>query len=355
MGVGGADRVTLNLLKSYDQSKYYCELLLNKKTGVFLSSIPEHVKVHEANSLNVLTMFRALRKLVKTGGFDYVFSTSGGTNVAVILATLSAGKSKTKSVVSERVNLIRPDKNGVKQKLLRAFKAMSYNKADIVTAVSQELTEDIRNNFGVGKDRLHVVNNPIINDDLIRQKDIPIEHKAFDASKPSILTAVRLIPTKNVKLLISAFNNIKNDTDANLYILGSGPQESELKEMVRTFGLEGRTFFIGFDKNPFSWMRNADVFVLPSNNEGMPGVLIQAMACGAACISTDSKTGPKELINDGVNGFLVEINNKEELSRRLLDLLTDDQLREEFGRKAQVGLDRFEEASAIDSYFKFLR
>ncbi|MGW8121954.1 glycosyltransferase [Roseivirga echinicomitans] len=353
--MGGADRVTLNLLKSFDREKFDCELLLNRKAGVFFDEIPESIKVHEANSLNVLTMTFSIVKLIKKFEYDYVFSTSGGTNVPVVLAKIFSGGNNIKTVISERVNIIRADKDGIKQKTLRFLKGLTYRKADIVTAVSQELAEDIHRVFGVSRNRLQIVNNPIIDRTFIEERISPLVDIRFDKSKPSILTAVRLIPTKNVALLINAFYDIRDKTKANLYILGTGSEEDKLRSQSKALGLENRVVFLGFDKNPFKWMVNADVFVLPSNNEGMPGVLIQALACGTACISTNSKTGPKELIQDGINGFLVDVKDREGLAEKILEVLINEEVKSKFRVNALKGLERFEEQNALDSYFKILK
>ena len=159
---------------------------------------------------------------------------------------------------------------------------------------------------------------------------------------------------KDYDTLLNAFAKVvKKEPDVGLFILGKGLLEINCQKLVNDLGIAENVHFAGFDKNPFKYLSACDVYVLSSSHEGMPGVLVQAMACGAACVSTDCPTGPNELINHGQNGFLVPVGNVEELSSKLIEILSNSELKQTFKDKAPEAVKRFQESAAVASYFSF--
>jgi glycosyltransferase involved in cell wall biosynthesis len=118
--------------------------------------------------------------------------------------------------------------------------------------------------------------------------------------------------------------------------------------------LTNKVCFAGFDKNPFKYMSACDIYVLSSRHEGMPGTLVQAMACGAACVSADCPTGPNELIKDGENGFLVPVEDVTALSERMLILLENKDLKTKYSISASKSVESYTEQNGVNSYFYFL-
>lgn len=352
LGMGGADRVTLNILKSFDRDTYECDLFLNLKEGEFINDLPDDVSIFTANSHNVLLMLFPLLKQISRGNYDYVYSTSGGTNVAVVLAGMLS-RSGFKSVISFRSSVIQKDKGKLKALAWKKLRQSTLRKTDFCTVVARELERDVASTYKISEKRIFTVNNPLVNKDLHDRKSEPLGEE-FESDRPSILAVGRLIKVKNYDLLINSFADIADNTKAILYILGEGSERPHLEDLIQQSGLTSRVKLLGFDKNPFKWMSKVDLFVLSSNNEGMPGVLVQALACGACCISTDCKTGPKELIEDGHNGFLVEVGDRKALSSKMQQLLHDRSLASQFRSRAPLSIKRFNEKEGIESYFSFL-
>lgn len=353
LGYGGADRVTLNILQDYDRNKFQCDLALMQKKGELLPFLPKDVTVIEAKSMNVILLFWSLIPIIKKGKYDVLYSTSGGTNVPLVTASWFS-TSKAKIVLSERTALFAPGKNKWKQTIQFLLKKMTYKKADYVTCVSQGLMKQMKKHIGVIDNKLKLVNNPIVNEDLLKGKEEELVNEIFSSGKPIILAVGRLIPLKDYPTLIAAFQQVKKRIDCNLYILGKGPLETALKEKVSILGLEKEVIFGGYDSNPFKYMKKASVFVLSSRHEGMPGVLIQAMACGVPVVSTDCPTGPNELIVDGENGFLVPIGDVNKIAERIEELISQPILAAKMTAKAQNSIMKFHQKAAIDSYFEFL-
>ena len=351
LGQGGADRVTIQLLKHLDRDAYQPELALIHTSGVFLDDVPKDVPVHSLGARNLWFTTRPLAKLIKKGEYDVIYSTSTGTNIPTCLVKWFYRLPGT-YVISERNTVDRGD--GIKQRLLATLKKTLYRRADWVTAVSEAIRKQILDQFSVAPNKAVVVHNPLIDDALHMAKQQSVEHPYFEGDTPVILAAGRMVDAKNFTMLMEAFKLVLDNQDARLCILGDGPKLDQLKKQACDLGIESKVAFPGFDKNPYKFMSACDVFVLSSNFEGMPGVLVQALASGAACVATDCPTGPNELIEHGENGFLVPVGNAEITAQRILDLLEEPKLRESFKSKSPGSVQRFETQTAIESYFSFL-
>lgn len=354
LGYGGADRVTLNLLKGFDRDQYDCDLALMRAEGEFISDLPQDVKLIDLKAKSLWNMWDPLRQLIKSSDYDMVYSTCGGASMPMMLAVWIS-RYKGISIVSERNILFPPKKSKAKRRLMLAIKKFLYKKATWVTAVSKGVAQECIDILGTAKSSTIVVNNPIINDDLLKGKEEKLENEFFQKFEKTILSIGRFEWQKDYDTLLEAFAEVvKQDKNVGLYILGKGPLENHYKEKTSALGLAEQVHFGGFDKNPFKYLSACDVYVLSSRHEGMPGVLVQAMACGAACVSTDCPTGPNELIKDGENGYLIPVQDSILLSKRILDILHKDEIREQFENQAPMAVSAYQEKEAVDSYFSFL-
>jgi glycosyltransferase involved in cell wall biosynthesis len=110
---------------------------------------------------------------------------------------------------------------------------------------------------------------------------------------------------------------MRGHTNARLMILGEGDLRPELERLVGSLGLQARVFMPGFVPNPYAYMAKADLFVLSSRFEGLPTVLIEALACGCRVASCDCPSGPREILKDGELGALVPVGDVEAMSRAI--------------------------------------
>lgn len=157
-----------------------------------------------------------------------------------------------------------------------------------------------------------------------------VDPKFFSTKKKdnhNIVTFGRLEEQKNHALLIDAFCMIANDVNDDLLIFGTGSKKDFLEKKIRELGLENRIHLMGVTSSVAIELSKAKIFVLSSNYEGMPNALMEAMAVGLPCISTDCPCGgPRELIMDGQNGFLVPCNNKNALASAMKKMLLNEQI-----------------------------
>jgi glycosyltransferase involved in cell wall biosynthesis len=351
MGQGGADRVTLNLLRGLDQGRFDVTLVLGRAEGAFMDDIPGHVRVVSLDVGNVWRAWIPLARCLKALDPDIVLSTSSGTNVVAIVAR-SISKQSYRLVLSER-NVLYHGGKTFKRRVIVRLKKLLYSRADQITAVSQGVKDDLVR-LGIPADRIQVVYNPVVTPDLPSLVLEDVDHPWFGDGVPVVLAAGRLVPEKGFETLVEAFALLRHRRTARLVILGEGPLEKHLRAKVNEKGLAESVWFAGFDKNPFRYMARCSVFVLASRDEGLPGVLVQAMACGAAVVSTDCHAGPSEIITHGVDGWLVPVGEPGALAERIAFCLENPEATMEMAQNARLAADRFKVEAVLPNYVSAL-
>ncbi len=199
-----------------------------------------------------------------------------------------------------------------------------YPKADHVIAVSSGVKEHLVRLVGLLPDQVSVIPNPVIHDGMLEQSRESIEHPWFlDDNSPVIIGVGRLSRQKNFSFLIDAFSRVRQFLDCRLMIIGEGRYQARLKRQVQRLGISEHVEFMGFQSNPYAFMARADIFVLSSLWEGSPNVLTEALALGIPSVATDCPSGPKEILDHGRFGFLVEMNDIKGMADAILKTITD--------------------------------
>lgn len=237
----------------------------------------------------------------------------------------------------------------------------SYKRADLVLANSYAMQTDLIENFKI-KTPVRVIYNPIdlkfIKTHVDEKPDFIFEENVFH-----FVNVGGFRREKNHLLLIQSFFILKN-LPCKLVIVGGGVMEEELKRKVYDLGLMNKVIFCGFDNNPFKYVSRSDCFVLSSDVEGFPNVLIEALACGKPVISTDCHSGPRELlapatdlhhraINNyeiGEYGILTPINDVIALATAMKLMYEDAGLRDQFISRAAKRAQQFD-VDEIKEYF----
>jgi glycosyltransferase involved in cell wall biosynthesis len=158
-----------------------------------------------------------------------------------------------------------------------------------------------------------------------------------------------LNPQKDFGTLIRAFAKVVRTREARLLILGEGAQRDELEALVKELNLQQQISLPGFANDVYAYMSRASLFVLSSKWEGLPGVLIEAMCCGAPVVSTDCPSGPREILQDGKYGDLVPMDDADALADAIatnLDAGSTGPPRESWRR--------FEPETVVDQYLEVL-
>lgn len=346
---GGADRVTLTLLERLDRARYAPCLVLVRKEGALVGRIPRDVRVIDLGHRRLALAAGALARVLRAEDPDVVLCTAGGANVVAVIAHRLA-RSRARLVLSERNAVRRPGlawRNRFEVPLKRAL----YPLADAVTAVSEGVAGDLRATLRLAPERVLTVYNPIVGPELPALAAESLDHPWFgDPAQPVVVAVGRLVAQKDYPTMLQAFALLRARIACRLVILGTGGELAALEALTGKLGIAHDVAFVGFDPNPFRWMARAQLLVQSSRAEGLPGTLIQSMACGTPVVATDCDFGPREVIQDGVDGFLVAVGDARALADRAHQLLTDPKLRSRMAAAARLAAQRHSVAASLQRY-----
>jgi glycosyltransferase involved in cell wall biosynthesis len=357
---GGAERVICTLLRaSQDELKdsHMSLLLLDREAVMY--EVPRWVEVEQLDCRHSLirsiwSVWRALKRAKP----DLTVSFLTRSNVANTIAGTLLG---IPAVISERVNTSSHLGSGAGASFARLLVKATYPKARRVIAVSQGVADDLQASFGVRSERMAVIANPIDVDAIRAQAEsgapVPVDG-------PYAISMGRLMPNKNFGMLLEAF--ARSGIDGKLLILGDGPERDALTRKIEALGLADRVVMPGFSANPFPTLARADFYVSPSNAEGFPNSLLEAMSVGLPVISTNCPSGPSEVlaglqreqVGPGVtfapHGILVEPNNVDAMAEALR-AMADLARRQSYAERAPQRAAEFGVARAKAAYWSIIR
>lgn len=222
-----------------------------------------------------------------------------------------------------------------KTKLLRN---LAYRKVDTIIS----LTEEDKSKLIKINQNTEVIYNPII-----------YKEKVKNRRENVVITMGRLDKMKGVDRLIRVWSKIEKNVDYRLEIYGEGEEEKELKKLIAELKLEN-VELKGYTKDVDEVMSKSKIYAMTSHIEGLPMVLLEALSSGLPCISYDIETGPKEIIINGENGFLIE-NNKEDLyAEKLLELMTNLKLQKKLRDSSVKSIKKFDISEILVKWRKVL-
>jgi glycosyltransferase involved in cell wall biosynthesis len=318
---GGAERVAVNLLQGMVKRDVPLDLILASAEGPYLKQVPEQVRLIDLGVGRVMKAVLPLARYLKENQPIALLSHMNHTNVSAILARDFAG-TKTRLVLVEHNTLSFYKSKLFRSKLVPPFMKLLYPRADVIVGVSQGVAEDLECQMGFEPGKVRVVYNPVVDRELIAKAKSSLDNPCFQPGNPPVFLAVgRLTEQKDFLTLIKAFALLRKQRPARLIILGEGECRSELEAMIKTLEISEDVSLPGFVQNPYAYMSHASAFVLSSRHEGLPTVLIEAMACGCPVVSTDCPSGPKEILESGKYGSLVAIGNSVTLADAMVQAL----------------------------------
>ena len=246
---------------------------------------------------------------------DVLFSSLEDAKVASLLAIQCADHKPSLSLI------VRCDVRSRRRRYRRLYQRL-FPHADHVVGVSQGVTAGVVRDIGIPKSRVSTIYNPVITKELFDKASAAPSHPWFSVDGPPIvLAAGRLARAKNYPILLRAFATACKNRQLRLIILGTGSWRSRLERLVRRLDLSGSVSMPGWEPNPFALMSRASLFAHASRWEGLSGVLIQAMACGCPCVSTNCLSGCDEILDYGRLGPLVPVGDHEALAAAMLRVL----------------------------------
>jgi glycosyltransferase involved in cell wall biosynthesis len=323
LGGGGAERNMVRLANGLATRGYAVDLVAATAEGPNREAIAPAVTLVDLASPRVGRAIGPLSSYLRRARPAVLLSSHEHGNVAALLARALA-RTGTPLVLTLRSTLSAQARRAGDWRdrwLLPALARILYPSASQIVALSQGAASDAESWLALPRGTVRVIPNPVLSPALgmlaaeeVSGDPVPATHL--------VLATGRLVYEKDFGTLLEAFALVHaREPRARLVILGEGPQRSRLEEQRHQLGLDDSVQFPGFAANPYAWMSRASVFVLSSLYEGLPTVLIEALACGAHVVATDCPSGPREILADGRLGALVPVGDAPAMAQAIVGAL----------------------------------
>lgn len=345
METGGAERVMSILVNSAAERGFNVTLVvinrkdiyyeLSKKVKVtFLEQCIEESGLEHSN----INKIKFLRKEFKSAKPDIIVSFLTKTNMFTRLASLGLG-----------IPVVASERNDPKKECDGILKCKLRDICYVLNSGMVFQTEDAKDYFKKNiRKKAIVISNPV-------KEDLPEWEGVL--SGENFIAVGRLEPQKNYQMMIEAFSKyVKRHPEAKLTIYGDGTQIEELTMLVKDKGLESAVTFAGVVKDVHNMTKTASVYLMSSDYEGIPNALLESMAMGMPCISTDCPCGGvRSLIKDGENGFMVPVGDSDAMFNKMEQVMGMGDKINEISKAARTVSETNSEQKICDEYFKYFK
>lgn len=308
---GGSERVMVSLLRHLNRAMFQMTLaVVDMRNAVYSSDVPKDVELIDLRCSRVRLAIPWIARLIWQRKPDVVFSTLGHLNlaVAILRPALPTG---VRFIARESIVVsLLPVAYRIPRWWRLAYR-MFYGRFDLIVCQSMDMRDDLIENFGMPAGKTVVINNPVDVALVRRLARNPIlngivTRRQNGRNQIGLVAVGRLTAQKGFDLLIEALRLCK-DLPLHLTLLGEGPMRGDLEQMTIEKGLKDRVQFVGYQANPYPFLRQADALVLSSRFEGFPNVVLEALACGTPVIATPAPGGVREIL-DGLEGCVLAEN-----------------------------------------------
>lgn len=345
---GGVQRVTINLANELAKLGYPTSLVVISRHGPLRAQVLPGVTVHDLNLSKAVRAVYYLAKLLRMKTPDIFISNQTHLNVLSVLAhKLARSSSELLIVEHNHMSSVVQHANNWVDRLRPFWAKIFYPHANRVLAVSEGVANDLAQLSGIQRKDIHVVINSILPPSFEKQERAILTHPWFtEHIHPVIVGMGRLSIQKDFKTLIRSVAKANEIRPIHLAIFGEGEQRSDLAALAAELGIEDKLWMPGYVEDPFSYITQADIFILSSIWEGFPSVLVEAMACGTSVLSTDCPAGPREILADGKYGKLVPVGDVAAMADGILDALSKPQEATVLAKRTKI----FTSSHAVTSY-----
>ncbi|MGF1549984.1 MAG: glycosyltransferase [Sphingomonadaceae bacterium] len=331
---GGVERVRLLLAREFLAMGHEVEFVLRVAEGSLRGEAPAGAGLHSLDCARFRDVLPRLVGYLRARPPDALMAAMWPmTGIACAARRLSGADFRL--LVSEHTDFREaPSIKPWERRLLRRFGRLVYGQADAVVAVSGGVAEGLAEVAGLDRSGLKVIHNPVR--PLPRLELGPGQRKELSwwlAAPHKLITIGSLKPPKAYHDLIDAVALLRRSADARLLILGEGPLRAQLEDRIARLGLGEAVRMPGFVPEPFPILAAADLFVMSSVREGFPNVLTEALACGVPVVSTDCRSGPREILADGRYGRLVPMRDPQALAAGIAASLEENADRDALRRR----------------------
>jgi glycosyltransferase involved in cell wall biosynthesis len=335
---GGAERVFVTLANSLVKHGYLVDFVLASAQGAYLASLDPQIKVVNLGQKHVISSFLGLGRYLHNHHPAVIFSGLSNANAAVLGARALFTRSG-KVIITQHVNWSQVLANNPtrKERIVYQISKYLYPLAARIVAVSNGIANEIKQMKYIDPGKIICIYNPVVTPEMLKlAQQLPDHPWLIQKNERVVIGVGRLVEQKDFETLIRAFHKAQSFVACKLIILGEGPERQKLENLVRELDLTGKIDLPGFSANPYACMARADLFVLSSRFEGLPTVLIEAMACGTPVIATNCISGPEEILEGGKYGTLVPVRDIEALGQAIVTALQNPQPRDLLKKRAQL-------------------
>ncbi len=339
---GGAERIVTTIANHLSRDRFEPKILLLRKQGGYLKILNKDVEIIDINTERIRHSLKPILREIYRRKPDIVFSGYGEVNAYLSLFIKLFPKTK---FIARETNVV---SQHVTRKEIKFFYNF-YNNYDKIIAQSDDMMRDLFKNFSIKSHKVVKINNPV-DFDFIESK-LASAHKpeSFKLNYKNVVAIGNLSARKGFDNLLKVFSRLKNE-NILLHILGDGKDREMLHQMKDFLGLK-HVIFHGRQENPYEFLKYADLFILSSRYEGFPNVLLEAGACGTYSLANNCPGGINEIIQNEINGEVSDIENYEDFSQKILNILHKNH--DEDLIKSSIK-SRFSKNIILDAYEKLL-
>ncbi|MEQ1498737.1 MAG: glycosyltransferase [Novosphingobium sp.] len=322
---GGVERVALNLCAAWQAQHEQVTVVLGREAGAMRSSVPaglcyaiEPEPVPTA-AFETLWMIRLLRRYLARGQTDVVFASGNTYGIVAVAMKLLLGRRCPPIVLKLSNDLYRKDMPAPYRAAYHLWLRAQGRWLDHFVGMAQPMRAEIAELMRVPGDRITVIEDPSLEEG--QYAALIALPRSAGVRAPDYIAVGRLAGQKNFPMLLRAFARI-GDPDAQLTILGEGPERGRLEQLAAELGIADRLHLPGHIADPLPYLARASVFVLSSDYEGVPAVVIEALAAGLPIAATDCAASMRQLTGDGQFGLLVPPREPAQLAQAMQAALT---------------------------------
>ena len=322
---GGAERAVIAVANGLAERGVRVELILGKTIGPYLAEVSPLVSLQEFGTDSKIGCIVSLTKYLLKKKPPCIMSALDLANLQLIVAAKLVGF-QGRLVVSQRA-IIGPSYGSIslihRMAYLVAIRTL-YPLADLVISNSRAAAKELKDNFGISSDRIVTIQNQVDIERVTRFSEVALDDKWFpEDDSPTIISVGSLTPRKDMETLIKALAQVRKTHNVKLVVLGEGPERAKLQRLINKLGLRTAVFLLGFDANPYKWMKNAKVLVSASRAEGFPNVIVEALSLGIKVVATDCPGDTADILGNGRWGRLVPVSDIEALAKAMSESLEE--------------------------------
>ena len=323
---GGAERVLVNLAQGMANLGCAIDVVLVQATGQHMGRVAEVATIIDLKSRRTLSSVGGLARYMRRRRPRAIICFQ---DHASVVALWARGLARTSIPIVATIHSTWSQvmlRGNLKTQVLAQCTRRAYLRVESIVAVSEGAAADLAQTLRLPRSIVKVIYNPIISAEMFEKAKESFDHPWFAPGQPPVLLGIgRLAPEKDFPTLVLAFEKVRRHMPCRLMILGEGKDLMALQRIVNSAGLSDDVAFPGFVENPYKYMARSSLFVLSSLWEGLPTVLIEALALGVPVVSTDCESGPREILEGGRYGQLVQPGDANALAAAISQALLNKQ------------------------------